>query len=229
MAGGDHLGAGKAGLTQQAIQGQLSQIRQEQIEAAELGPKPAGAQVQFPDIGHRCRGRSCPGGSLLVASPWQPGKALLFEQYADHGRADGVPFGAQGLGDVVDGEVLFPQLNDLLAGAVLLRGLFGSLGGWEEEGPVRILAKLMTQNAEAGRGIAEAGRCLCRGQLVNEVGPERFVLPMGNVAGLQEEGCEISYLFFVLLNILPICHIWAFLVKKKVADRHEIVTESHKY
>ena len=89
MAGRDHLGARKICPVQNPIKRELGQIRQEQIEPAELGTKPTRAQIEFSHIGNRSDGRPCARRSLLVTSPGQPGEALLFEDDSDHGGTDG--------------------------------------------------------------------------------------------------------------------------------------------
>jgi hypothetical protein len=60
---------------------------------------------------------------------------------------------------------------------------------------VGVLAKLMAEHAEAARGVAEATRGFARGESLDEVGAQGFVLAMGGIGRLQEDGGEVCYLF----------------------------------
>jgi hypothetical protein len=62
----------------------------------------------------------------------------------------------------------------------------------EKERPARILAKLVTEDAEAPRRIAEATRGLSREETVNEISPEGFVLAMRGLGWLQEESSHVG-------------------------------------
>ena len=59
-------------------------------------------------------------GSLLVAASRQFGEALFLEDRGDGRRAERLAFAGQGAADVVDGEVLLPQGDDLFAEPLLL-------------------------------------------------------------------------------------------------------------
>ncbi len=73
-----------------------------------------------------------------------------------------------------------------MAEAICLGGGFGTMGGGNEEGALGIMAELMHENPEAAGGIAELGRGFGRGQAVHNEGPERFILALGGVGGLQK-------------------------------------------
>ena len=53
-----------------------------------------------------------------------------------------------------------------------------------------VLAELVAQDAEAARGVAEAGGGLGGGDLLDEVGAQGLVLAVGRVGGLQEGAGE---------------------------------------
>ena len=64
------------------------------------------------------------------------------------------------------------------------------------------MAKLVTQHAEAARGVAEASGRLSRGEPLDEVGSQGLILAMGSVGGLEEGVGEISYgISFILEHI----------------------------
>src|SRR5262249_54751982 len=116
----------------------------------------------------------------------QLGKALFLEDRRDGRRAEGLAVSGQGPANVVDGEVLLPQGDDLLPQAFLLaRGSARPRGGGEEV-PLGLSAELVDEDAEAAGGVTEASGRLGRREALDEEGPQGFVLPMGGVGGLQE-------------------------------------------
>ena len=59
--------------------------------------------------------------------------------------------------DVIDGEILFSQADDLLAPIIFLLQLGGRSFGWgNEELPFGVLPELMTEDQEASGGVAES-------------------------------------------------------------------------
>lgn len=73
---------------------------------------------------------------------------------------------------------------------------------------MRILAKLMTQNPEASRGIAEPPSGLGRRHPLDEIGPQRLVLSVGGVGRLQENAGEIRcFISWIYRHISTILHI----------------------
>jgi hypothetical protein len=92
----------------------------------------------------------------------------------------------QGAADVIDGEVLFAQSDDLKAELRFLGRGVRAFGGGQEEGTVGVLAELVDQGPEAGSGISEAGSDLGSRLSLDAVGPEGLVLAMGSIAGLKE-------------------------------------------
>jgi len=56
-----------------------------------------------------------------------------------------------------------------------------------------ITAEPMAQDAKASGRVAKASRRLSRRQTLDEVGAERFVLPVGGIGGHQEDAGEVSY------------------------------------
>ena len=77
----------------------------------------------------------------------------------------------QGTADVVDGEVLLAQRDNLLPQLLLLAGRSVCARGLREEVTLGLLAELMNQNAEATRRVAEPSGHLCRWDAIYEEGP----------------------------------------------------------
>ena len=145
-----------------------------------------GCQVELADIGDI--GRDGPGsvGPLVVAASRQLGEALLLEDGGDGRRAERLAVAGQGPADVVDGEVLLAEGDDLLPQPLLLAGRPALACGGGKEVAVGLVAELVDEDAEAPRRVAEAGGRLGRGEAVDEEGSEGLVLSMGGVGGLQE-------------------------------------------
>jgi hypothetical protein len=75
---------------------------------------------------------------------------------------------------------------------VILGGLLRPFGGWKEEGAVGILAEVVDQDAKASLRVPESFGGLLVAQALDEIGAKGFVLSMGGVGGLEEEGGYIS-------------------------------------
>ena len=134
-------------------------------------------------------GRGWSGRSSSRASR-QLGEALFLEDRGDGRRAERLAVAGQGAADVVDGEVLLPQGDDLFPQPFLLAGRSALACGRDEEVAFGLIAELMDEDAKAPRCVAEASGRLGGGETVDEEGPEGFVLPMGGVGGLQEAACQ---------------------------------------
>lgn len=190
-AGRDHLGTGEARVAEDAVQGDGGQGGQEEEQAAELGGERPGTQVESSDIGDFGGGRPRAGRSLVVGPARQTSEAFLPEDLGDGDRAERMSLVGQVAADVVDGEVLFPQGDDGFAEGIGLGCGLGPLGRGQEEGAAGILAELMDQDAEAGRGIAETAGDLGGGEAIDEEGAEGLVLAVGGVGGLEEDAGEV--------------------------------------
>jgi hypothetical protein len=125
-----------------------------------LRTEAAWRQVHGPDIGARRPLSSGPKGPFVVCSPRKAGKALLLEDLRDRYGAESIAGAGQLRADVIDGEVVLAQLDDPFAHLLLLRSDTGALLRRQEELPLRMLTKLVTENSEAAWGVAEAGRCI---------------------------------------------------------------------
>ena len=86
----------------------------------------------------------------------------------------------------MDGEVLFPEGDDLFPQSLLLARRSALACGRDEEVAFGLIAELMDEDPEAPGCVAEPSGGLGRGETVDEEGPQGFVLPMSGVGGLQE-------------------------------------------
>jgi len=188
--GGDHGRSGEAAARQDPVQVGRDQVGQEQEQAAELGVQGAGCQIELTDIGHLGGDGTGAIGPLVVAASRQFGEALFLEDRGDGRRAERLALAGQGAADVVDGEVLLAQGDDLFAKPFLLARRSADARRRDEEVARGLMAELMDEDAEAPRCIAEPAGRFGGGETIDEEGPEGFVLPVGGVGGLQEPACQ---------------------------------------
>ena len=128
-AGGrDHLRPGESSPGEELVQVGGPQPWEEQEQAAELGAEIARRQVELADVRHFGNHGAGLVGPLVVKSPWQLGEALHLQNRGDGRRTQRLAVAGEGAADVVDGEVLLPQRDDLFPQSILLaRGSTDSL------------------------------------------------------------------------------------------------------
>ena len=119
------------------------------------------------------------------------GEPFGLEDLGDGDRAERAPLVVQRAADVVDREVLLAQLDDPIAEGIGLGGGMRPLGRGDEEGALGIPAELVDEDAEAARGVAEAACRLDPREPLDEVGPQRLVLPVGGVGRFGEPAGEV--------------------------------------
>ena len=101
-----------------------------------------------------------------------------------------MPTVGQSTADVIDGEVLLSQGEDLLeARRIPLAGM-GLPAIVDEESPLGILAEAVDEDAEATGTVAEAPGGVLRGQALDDEGAEGLVVAMGGVGGLEEAAAK---------------------------------------
>src|SRR6185312_4126048 len=184
--GRDHLGSRESGLREELVQPGGSQPWEEQKQPTELGAKATGLQVESADISRFGRHGSRIVGPLVIASSRQLGKPLLFEDRGDHRWAERLAVAGDGAADVVDGEILLPQRDDLFTKPLLLAWRSAFACGGEEKVPLVLLAKLMDKDTKAARSIAEPLGRFGRRDTLDEESAQRLVLSMVGVGWLQE-------------------------------------------
>jgi len=102
-----------------------------------------------------------------------------------------VSLSLEGLADIVDGEVLLPQRNDLVTDRIPFRSTVRTFVWLEKEGALGVLAELVAEHAETPAGIAKTLSDLLRGEALNKVRPECLVLPMGGIGRLKEDAFQL--------------------------------------
>ena len=186
-AGRDHLRSREPRLLEDVIEGNRSQHRQEEEQAAEFGPEGARAQIELPNVRDIGRGWTRAEWALVVGPARQPRESFVLEDLCDGDRAQRVSFVGQVAAAVVDGEVLFAQGDDTVAEGIGLGCGMGSLGRCQEEVASRVLAELVDENSEAPWGVTEAASDLGTGDPLHEEGAEGLVLAVGGVGRNEED------------------------------------------
>ena len=100
--------------------------------------------------------------------------------------------------DVVNREVLFAQGHGLFAHRVAFRCSVGAFLWGEEKPALRVMPKLVAQDAEAAGGITEAFGGFGGRELFHEEGSQGFVLAVSGVGGFQESTDHWYYLFLFI-------------------------------
>ena len=183
----NHLCPREPRLCEQPLQGDLSQIRNKQVQPSELGPELPDRKIQSVHIGNLGDLGPRPWESLFVSPSGQPGEPFFFKNQRDGNGAYLMPALLQDPADIIDGKILLSQCDDLIPDTVGLRRSLGPLLRGKEEEAIRMLTELVGKNAEASRGIPEAAGDFGRGKILNEVGPEGFVLAVSSIAGFEKE------------------------------------------
>jgi hypothetical protein len=191
LLSGDLLCSWEPHPLKQPLQRDLGQIRDKQVQSPELGSELPGRKIQSVYIGNLCYHGPGSWKPFFVSSSGQPGKTFLFENQRDGNGAYPLPTLFQDPADVIDGEILLSQCDDLIPDTVGFRGSLGPLLRGKEEGTIWILTELVGQDAQAPRGIPEATGDFDPRQILNEVGPEGFVLPMSRIPGFEKEAGHV--------------------------------------
>jgi hypothetical protein len=157
-----------------------------------LGPESPGRKIQPVHIGNFCDLGPRPWESFLVSSSGQPSKTFFLKNQRDSNGAYLLPALFQDPADIIDGEILLSQRDDLLSDTARFRRSLRSLLRGKKEGASWMLAELMGKDTEAPRGIPEAVGDLSRREILDEVGPEGFILAVSGIRGFEKEashGC----------------------------------------
>jgi len=106
-----------------------------------------------------------------------------------------VSLSLESLTDIVDGEVLLPQSNNLVTDGITFWSVVRSFARLDEEGALGVLAELVAEHAETPGGTAKALGDLVRGEALNKVSPECLVLPMGGGGRFEEDALQFCKRF----------------------------------
>jgi hypothetical protein len=170
-----------------AVQLQVDPTGEEQEQAAELGAELPRLEVELCDVGRLGAEGTGPGEAFFVRSAWESGEAFLGKESRDGDGADGMSLLGERPADVLDGEVLFAEGDDMLpevfVGAV---GLLLACGR-QEERACGVVAELVDEASEAAWGVAQACGGRGGGESLDKGSAEGLVRAMGGVRGLAEE------------------------------------------
>jgi hypothetical protein len=187
LRSGDHLCSRELCPLKQPLQRDLGQIRNKQVQPSELGSELPDRKIQAVYVGNLCDLGPRPWQSLLVLSSGQPGKPFFFENQRDGNGAYLLPTLFQDPADIIDGQILLSQCDDLVPNTVGFRRSLRPLLRGEEEGTIGMLTELMGQDTKASRGIPEALGDFGRRKILDEVGPEGFILAVSRIPGFEKE------------------------------------------
>ena len=150
-------------------------------------------------------------GPLVVGAARQLGEALVLEDRGDGRRAERLAVAGQGAADVVDGEVLLAQGDDVFPEGFGLGCGVRSLGRGQEEVAAGILAELMDEDAEAARGVAEAAAASAEGRPSTKKARRASYCRWVELEGSRKTRARSVSFLASLVNIVPKCHIGAIL------------------
>jgi hypothetical protein len=191
LRGGNHLCSRESRLLKQPLQGDLSQIRDKQVQPPELGSELPDRKIQPAHIGNLGDLGSRPWKSFLVFSSRQPGKTFFFKDQGDSNGTYLIPALFQDPADIIDGQILLSQCDDLVPDTVGFRRSLRPLLWGKKEGAIWMLAELMGKDTKASRRIPEATGDFARREILDEVGPEGFVLAMIGIRGFEKEASHV--------------------------------------
>ena len=109
------------------LQLQVHHVWKKKKQAPAAGDEGTIAQMELAHIGNRFNGCSGVGGPFLIQTTGQWSKAFGLEDLPHRRRAEGALSLVEGSADVVDGVILFAQLDDELASQ--MKNLAGSVPG----------------------------------------------------------------------------------------------------
>jgi hypothetical protein len=187
LLGGNHLCPREPRVFKQPLQGDLGQIRDKKIQPPELGPESPDRKIQPVYIGNLCDLGPRPWKSFLVSSSGQPSKTFFFKNQRDGNGAYLLPALFQDPADIIDGEILLSQRDDLVPDTLRFRRSLRSLLRRKEEETIWMLTELMSEDTKASRRISEAAGDFGRREILDEVGPEGFILAVSGIRRFEKE------------------------------------------
>jgi hypothetical protein len=188
--GRDHLRPGETAPREELLQVGRGDPRQEQEQATELGAKAAWFQVEPAHVGHVGHDGTGLMGPLVVAAPRQLGEALFLQDHGDRRRAERLAVAGEGAADIMDGEVLLAQRDDLIPQSLLLAGWSALACGREEEVALGLIAELMNEDPETPRRVSEPRGRFSGRKTVDEEGPQGLVVSVGGIGWFQEPASQ---------------------------------------
>ena len=118
-------------------------------------------------------------------------RTLFLKDHGDRRLAERLTFTSESAADVLDGEILLPQGDNLFSKPFLFAGWLTSACGGDEEVAFELIAELMDQDAKAARRRAEPPGGFGGGDTLDEEGSECLVLSVVGVGWLQEQASQV--------------------------------------
>src|SRR6266498_2828236 len=152
-----------------------------------MGDQGTFAQMELAHIGNRFNRSSGVGGPFRIQPARQWSKAFGFEHLPHRRWAQGALALVESPADVVDGVILFAQLDDQLAS-----GRFFGLSLWaaawaNKEQRIRIPAEVVAKNMEGAWRVTELMSDFFGRLALDEIRTQGLVLTLSGMAGLLEE------------------------------------------
>jgi hypothetical protein len=183
----DHLGSRESRLLKQPLQRDLSQIRDKQVQSPELGPELPDRKIQSVHIGTLGDLGPRSWEPFFVSPSGKPGKTFFFENQGNGNRTHPLTAFFQNPADIIDGQILLSQGDHFVSDAARFRRSLRSLLRRKEEGAIGMLTEFMGENTKTSRRIPEAMGDFGRREILDEVGPEGFILAMSGIGGFEKE------------------------------------------
>ena len=140
----DHCRAWKACLVEDLIQTDLTEVGQKKKESSEFGFELSGGEVQMTYICNWSDLGPCAREPFLIVSPGQACKPFFLKNHGNCRRTQFMSYLTQDQTDVINGEVLLSQSDDLVPKLVCFGSSLGTFGRRNKEVSLGVLAKLVT-------------------------------------------------------------------------------------
>ncbi len=146
--------------------------------------------MELAHIGNRFNRSSGVGGPFPIQTARQWSKAFGFEHLPHRRWAQGALSLVESPADVVDGVILFAQLDDQLASGRLLWLSLRAAARADEELRIGIPAEMVAENMEGTWRVTEETSHFLGRLALQEISTEGLVLTLPGMAGLLEEAAN---------------------------------------
>ncbi len=191
MSGWHHFRSGQVALANDLVERHFDQPGKEQKQTTEPGADHPRFQAQLSNIRTISSSWSSSLGAFFITSPRQRCEPLLPENLRDGHRRSLHSILLKRFADVIDREILLSKCDDEAANTFLLSRSRASLRH-DEEVAIGIASKLMDQLPEAAERVAKLAGDFPSRPIIDTIGPECLVLPMGRVAGRKEDVRQVA-------------------------------------
>jgi hypothetical protein len=182
----NHLGAWQLSGVSELADVHPYQVWDKKKQSAATRREGALIESKSPDIGNGLDSGSGIIGTLLIHAPGQSSKPLLFQDFANRGRAQRAVTLFECFADLVYGMVLLAQTDDQIVGCGLLRLTARTMVWRKEENRIGIPAEMVAENMEGSDGVAESFGDIFRSATFDEIRSECFVHAVLGVVRFEE-------------------------------------------